>query len=218
MRIFIGSLLLLISLAACSQMLKGYISDEEGQALPYASIYIQGTTIGTASNPEGYFELDLSPGTYQMVFQYIGYKQQHETIEIAEDALSVNITLMKEEVSLDEIVISADAEDPAYRIIRNAIEKRKYYLRQVGNYKCEAYTKGIIRITEAPDKMFGDSLNTKNDSILGIIYLSESESIISFEQPDKFKEEMISAKLSGDDQGIGINFISFFMANYYNKQ
>ena len=125
---------------------------------------------------------------------------------------------MKEEVSLDEVVISADAEDPAYRIIRNAIKKRKYYLQQVENYMCGAYTKGIFRITEAPDKMFGDSLNTKGDSIIGIIYLSEAESVISFEQPDKFKEEMISAKVSGNDQGYGFNFISFFMSNFYNNK
>jgi len=218
MRILIGSLLLLISLAALSQKLKGYISDEQGQPLPFASIYIQGTTIGTASNPEGYFELELPGGNHNMVFQYIGYKQHHEIIEIGDEGLSLNIILLKEEVSLAEVVISADAEDPAYGIIRNAIDKRKYYLRQVGNYKCEAYTKGIIRITETPDKMFGDSLNTKSDSILGIVYLSESESIISFEQPDKFKEDMISARVSGDNQGIGFNFISFFMVNYYNSK
>jgi len=199
-------------------MLSGYIADEEGVPLPFASIYIQGTTLGTASNPDGYFELHLPEGNHHMIFQYVGYKQHHETIEIKQAPVSINIVLLKEEVSLDEVVISGDAEDPAYRIIRNAINKRKYYLKQVDDYRCKAYTKGLFRITETPDRIFGDSLNTKNDSILGIVYLSESESIISFEQPDQFKEEMISAKLSGDDQGIGFNFISFFMVNYYNSK
>ena len=215
MRILTGIFLILICLTSYAELLSGYIVDEEGEPLPFASIYIQGTTIGTASNPEGYFELNLAEGNYHLVFQYIGFKHHHETIIVADKPMQLNIVLEKEEVSLDEVVISADAEDPAYRIIRNAIDKRKYYLRQVDNYQCEAYTKGIFRITDAPDKMFGDSLNTKNDSILGIVYLSESESIISFEQPDNFKEEMISAKVSGDDQGIGFNFITFFMVNFY---
>ena len=209
---------MLKSIALQAGLITGHIYNDEGEPLPFASIYIMGTTIGTASNPEGYFELPIANGTYELVFQYIGYQQKHITVAVDEERLSLEISLHREEISLDEVVISAEAEDPAYRIIRNAIQKRKYYLRQVENYKCEAYTKGIFRITEAPDKIFGDSLNTKNDSIIGIVYLSESESVISFEQPDKFREEMISVKVSGDDQGYGFNFISFFMSNFYNNK
>lgn len=218
MRIWFSFFLILSSLMAESSVIRGYISDEAGEPLAFASIYIQGTTTGTASNPEGYFELEVETGRYELVFQYIGYKQQHKIVELGNKPLSLNIVMIREEVVLDEVVINADAEDPAYRIIRNAIEKRKYYLQQVDNYRCGAYTKGILRITEAPDKMFGDSLNTSTDSILGIVYLSESESMISFEQPDKFREEMISVKVSGDDQGFGINFITFFMVNFYNNK
>ena len=218
MRLCMIILLFLNSAALQAGLITGHITNTDGEPLPFASIYIMGTTTGTASNPEGYFELPIPDGSYEIVFQYIGYKQKHMNIVVNNDHLYLEISLEKEEVSLEEVVISAEAEDPAYRIIRNAIAKRKYYLRQVENYKCEAYTKGIFRITEAPDKIFGDSLNTKNDSIIGIVYLSESESIISFEQPDKFKEEMISVKVSGDDQGYGFNFISFFLSNFYNNK
>ncbi|HSG68610.1 MAG TPA: DUF5686 and carboxypeptidase regulatory-like domain-containing protein, partial [Bacteroidales bacterium] len=217
MRIWISLLLFILSLPVMAARLSGYISDREGNPLPFASIYIQGTTIGTASNPEGYYELELPAGDHMLVYQYVGYKRHYEQIVLTGNPLKLDVMLEKEEITLDEVVIAADAEDPAYRIIRNAIRMRKYYLGQVNDYKCQAYTKGIIRITEAPDKMFGDSLNTKTDSILGIVYLSESESIISFEQPDQFKEEMVSAKVSGNDQDIGFNFISFFMVNFYNN-
>ncbi|MCD4724134.1 MAG: DUF5686 and carboxypeptidase regulatory-like domain-containing protein [Bacteroidales bacterium] len=217
LRIIFIFFLLCGSLLARAGIINGHITNQSGEPLAFASVYIMGTTIGTASNPEGYFELELPDGAYELIFQYIGYKQHHENIFVGKELLSLNIVMEDEQVSLDEVVISADAEDPAYRIIRNAIRMRKYYLRQVDNYKCEAYTKGIFRITEAPDKIFGDSLNTKEDSILGIVYLSESESIISYEQPDKFKEEMISVKVSGNDQGFGFNFITFFMVNFYNN-
>ena len=218
MRIWIILLLLLGSLPAGAGMITGFVFNEEGDPLPFASVYLLGTTMGTASNPEGYFELPVPEGEYELVFQYIGYKQQHRKIIVRDQAVNLDIILVKEEVSLDEVVIVADAEDPAYRIIRNAISMRKHYLRQVENYTCEAYTKGIFRITEAPDKIFGDSLNTKSDSLIGIVYLSESESIISFQQPDQFKEEMISVKVSGDDQDFGFNFITFFMSNFYNNK
>lgn len=211
-------ILLLAGFSLRAGMVNGHISNAEGEPLAFASIYIQGTTIGTASNPEGYFELQLAEGDYELVIQYIGYRQHHERIRVHGKVVTLSIVLEKEEVSLDEVVISAEAEDPAYRIIRNAIRMRKYYLEQVDNYICGAYTKGIFRITEAPDRIFGDSLNTKTDSILGIVYLSESESVISFEQPDQFREEMISVKVSGDDQGFGFNFITFFMSNFYNNK
>lgn len=218
MRIGIIILILVFSLPVSAARISGHITNREGDPLAFASIYIQGTTIGTASNPEGYYELDLPSGEYQLAYQYVGYKRHYEELTLGNAPVRLDVVLEEEEIALDEVVISADAEDPAYRIIRNAIRMRGYYLKQVDDYKCQAYTKGIFRITDAPDVMFGDSLNTKNDSILGIIYLSESESIISFEQPDKFKEEMVSAKVSGNDRGFGINFISFFMVNYYNNK
>jgi hypothetical protein len=210
--------LLLSSLLSYATVISGHISNQDGEPLAFASIYIMGSTVGTASNPEGYYELDVDPGRHELVFQYIGYKQHHEDILVGTKDIQLEVTLIKEEIILNEVVINAAAEDPAYRIIRNAINKRKYYLEQVDNYTCGSYTKGIFRITDAPDKMFGDSLNTRTDSILGIIYLSESESVISYEKPDQFKEEMISTKVSGNDQGFGINFITFFMVNFYNNK
>ena len=218
MRIWIILLLFMINLGTRAGALSGYITNQEWEPLAFASIYILGTTIGTASNPEGYYELPVPAGEHEIVYQYVGYKQHHERLLIGYQDMNLDIVLEKEEVSLREVVISADAEDPAYRVIRNAIRMRKFYLGQVKDYKCGAYTKGIFRITEAPDKIFGDSLNTKEDSIIGIVYLSESESIISFQQPDKFREEMISVKVSGDDQDFGFNFISFFMSNFYNNK
>ena len=173
MRIWIILVLVACSFTSNAGLITGYITNEDGEPLPFASVYILGTTIGTASNPEGYFELPVPEGEHEFVFQYIGYKQHRKRITIGEEILSFSIILVKEEVSLDEVVISANAEDPAYRIIRNAIKRRKYYLQQVENYMCGAYTKGIFRITEAPDKMFGDSLNTKADSRPEIIPFAE---------------------------------------------
>nr|NQU93594.1 carboxypeptidase-like regulatory domain-containing protein [Bacteroidota bacterium] len=210
--------MLLLSIPAFSGMVKGYVTNSNEDPLPFASVYVQGSTMGTATNFDGYYALELPDGFHQLVFRYVGYKKQAVTVEITGNPLNVDIQLELDNISLQEVIISADAEDPAYPIIRKTIEKRKYYLHQVGDYFCNAYTKGIFRMTEAPDKMFGDSLNTKNDSLIGVFYLSESESNLYFQQPDKMKEEMVSAKVSGDDRGFGINFISFFLMNFYNNK
>ncbi|MCK4677622.1 MAG: carboxypeptidase-like regulatory domain-containing protein [Bacteroidales bacterium] len=199
-------------------IVKGIVTDMDGKPLPFATVFVKGSTTGTATNPEGVFELNLPEGNHELVFQYVGYKKHIESIHISHEPLILNIKLQTDNITLTEVVISASAEDPAYGIIRNAIKMRKHHLQQVNNYVCDVYTKGIFEMTDAPEMMFGDSLNTENDSILGIFYLSESESIISFQQPDQIKEEMVSSKVSGDDKGFSINFVSFFMMNFYKSK
>ena len=80
---------MLKSIALQAGLITGHIYNDEGEPLPFASIYIMGTTIGTASNPEGYFELPIANGTYELVFQYIGYQQKHITVAVDEERLSL---------------------------------------------------------------------------------------------------------------------------------
>ncbi len=56
-------------------VLKGKVIDDQGQTLPYATVFVEGTTMGVSANGNGDFELTLAPGTYKIVSQYIGYKQ-----------------------------------------------------------------------------------------------------------------------------------------------
>jgi len=208
----------IFSLPAFAGTVKGLVTDMNNVPLPFASVFVTGTTRGTATNFDGYYELELPDGKHELSFRYVGYRKRTHVVEISGKPVNLNVQLEIDQIFLREVVISADAEDPAYAIMRKAISKRKYYLEQIDNYICNAYTKGIFRMTEAPDKMFGDSLKTKNDSIIGIFYLSESESKLNFKQPGHMKEEMISAKVSGDPKGFGINFISFFLMDFYNNR
>jgi len=210
--------ILLTSEAVLAGTITGLVTDLDENPLPFATVFVKGTSHGTATNPEGYFEIELENGEYDLVFQYVGFKKHTLSVLVTNEPLVLKVTLFPDQIELSEVVISADAEDPAYRIIRNAIAKRKYHLDQVKDYICNAYTKGIFRMTEAPDIMFGDTLNSENDSIIGIFYLSESESVISFQAPGKMKEEMISSKVSGDDRGFSFNFISFFLMNFYKAK
>ena len=48
---------------------KGIIYDEAGNSLPYASIYVKENGLGSASNLDGFYEIDLTPGTYTIAEQ-----------------------------------------------------------------------------------------------------------------------------------------------------
>ncbi len=201
--------------------LNGKITDESGEPLPFASIYLENSTIGTTCNIEGDYELRLQPGTYRVVFQFIGYQTQVETVQIGGTPLELNVVLKEASLELDEVVVRADQEDPAYAVIRKAIEKRSYYLRQVEAYTCQVYIKGNIKFLETPEAILGQELGDLGGLLdsngQGIIYLSESLSNLSFMQPARYKEEMVFSKVSGDDQGFGFNNAQSMDFNLYEN-
>jgi hypothetical protein len=213
--------LLLFLLNSQNAQVSGIIVGPSGEPLPFASVYLQGTSKGTTSNVEGRFSLDLEDGTYQLVFQYIGYKQQIRKIQLEGKPLELRIIMEEEAVELSEVVVRADQEDPAYRVIRAAMEKRKYFLKQVDTYACEVYIKGNIKFLNAPEKFLGQEIGDLDGNLdsnrQGIIYLSESEARLYFKQPDKYKEIMQSTKVSGNDNGFGFNQASEMDFNLYRN-
>lgn len=209
MRLSLLLFLLAFSTAAHAQ-LSGRITTPQGEPLPFASVYVQNTTTGTTSNVEGEYKLPLEPGAYQVVFQYLGYKTQVVELVMTRQPQTLDIALEEEAVVLHTVVVRPDAEDPAYGIIRKAIEKRRYYLERVQAFRCDAYIKGGIRLTEAPAKLFGQEIGDLDGLIDtasggGILYLSESESQWNVQRPGKYKEIMYSSKVSGDNQGFSFN-------------
>ena len=209
MKVNIPVLLFLLLVKTISAQVKGVVTDNGGDPLPFASVYVQGTTKGTTTNMKGEYFLDLDRGTYQIVYQYIGYAQQVKEVTYSGKPLVVNIALAAEAISLGEIEIKANAEDPAYPIIRKAIAKRKYYKELVNSYTCDVYIKGNVKILEAPQKVLGQDVGDMDGSLdtnrQGIVYLSESVSKLYFMQPDRFKEVMSSSKVSGDNNGFSFN-------------
>ncbi len=204
----IVSLLFLLPLCLLAQV-RGTVKDNKGEPLPFVSIYVQGTTNGTTSNLKGEFSMPLDKGTYQLVFQSIGYKQRTETVVVEGKPVKLDVRMAEETIELASVEIKANAEDPAYPIIRKAIEKREYYRKQVESFTCEVYIKGNVKVLDAPEKLLGQDVGDLDGSLdtarQGIVYLSESVSKLYFKQPDKQKEIMQSSKVSGNDQGFSYN-------------
>lgn len=193
--------------------ISGTVTDDNGLSLPFATIYVEGTTLGTVSNSDGEYVLDVQKnGTYQIVFQYVGYKKQVKTVEFAGKIIQLDVQLTQDIHVLQELVISPDAEDPAYAIVRKAIQKRKYYKNQYASSEADLYVKGLIKMLDAPMEIMGEDLGNLGGILdtmrQGILYLSESRSRYYFQAPDKTKEIMISTIKSGDN--------SLFTANQFN--
>lgn len=204
---------ILTSVSLAAQSIIGKTLDENGQPLPFATLHVKGTTNGTTSNSDGNYEMRLPKGTYVLVAQHIGYQKQERQVTVTDDRVTVDFRLLPEVLQLKELVISSDAEDPAYRIIREAIKKRKFYEDEINAYACDVYIKGVQRLDTFPDKILGIKLTLDT----GIVYLSESISKLKYMRPDKVSERMISSKVSGNNQAFSWNQASEMMINLYKN-
>ncbi|MDQ2720747.1 MAG: DUF5686 and carboxypeptidase regulatory-like domain-containing protein [Bacteroidota bacterium] len=213
---------ILLTLNASSQKVEGSVKDEEGNILPFASILVKGTPLGAVANNHGVFSIALAPGKYTLNCRYIGYSSQEKQIIVSAETGQVNFVLPIQKLTLKNIVIEKSGEDPAYEIIRQAIKKRSFYDKQVKAFEAQIYIKDIIKLRHLPEKFMGkkipddDRKNIMLDSAgKGIIYLSESLNKVSAQEPDKFKLEVISSRVSGSN-GFGFDFpvfISFYKNN-----
>ena len=112
----IHSLLILLflplgSLIAQTGTVAGNIIDGEFvEPMAFANVLVKGTTIGTTSDFDGKYQLDLEPGTYTIVFSFVGYATQEisEVVVKANQVYVLDVTLSTN--SLDAIVITTSAK------------------------------------------------------------------------------------------------------------
>ncbi len=203
-------------------VVSGKIVDENNVGLPFSSVQVKGTTQGTNANADGFYSLKLAAGSHELIFQYIGYKKKTETVVITTNALVKNISLIPESYEIKEVTIT-DGEDPAYAVIRAAQKKRKFYLKEVDAYTCKAYIKGLQRLKNFPAGMaklinaMSNSENKIDSSLLGVVYLSESETKYHFQKPNDEKEIMYSSRISGNNQSFSFNQVSDMKFNLYQN-
>src|ERR1035437_5996848 len=61
--------------------ISGIIKDEtSGETLPYATISVQGSNVGTVTNQFGFYSLTLSEGQYELSFRYVGFEEIQKNI------------------------------------------------------------------------------------------------------------------------------------------
>ncbi len=198
--------------------LTGKITDNQGQLLPFANIYIENSTNGTTANADGIYTLDIADGSYNIVYSFVGYKTKTEFITIKGNTVK-NIQLESADFELATFTIKANAEDPAYAIIRNAIAKRKENREQVNAYSCDVYIKGVQKVANMPKKILGQEIGDMDGMIdtvtrSGILYLCETISKYYVSGKNK-KEELFSSKESGDNNGFGFNSATLFDFSFY---
>ena len=219
--VLLCSLVICTGFSTSASTVRGHVADQKGNPLPYATIYLDGTTTGITANGKGVYEMTIEPGLYKIVCQIMGYKQASFNCNLtAGQDVTHDFILQNQTLDLKEVDIHANAEDPAYAIIRKAISKRQAHLDQVHSFQSSIYLKTVARSRSLPDKFMGQKIKTPDldvDSVgHGVLYLSEEYA--DYYSRDGQEQTIIhSVHESGDPNGLGMAKLPPVLTFYENN-
>lgn len=183
--ILISAILLLLS-SSYTQTVSGYIYDVNKKPLPGANIYIDESNIGSTSNVDGYYILNLKPGNYKIIYNYIGYKNDTLKLTIQSGKkIKKNIFLEEYFLESDAIMVFGEEYNDAQEIVWKTIQNKNEYLASIKNYEYDAYQKTIFKL----------SLSKEELTIGGLI---ETHSRGYYKYPDEFEEVVLAKRQSAN--------------------
>ncbi len=134
----------------------GIVTDStSAESVPYASVFVHGTTIGTSADVEGRFTLKSEVPLGTITVAFLGYKDK--TIKIRHEGLVGNIRLVPDNM-LQEVVVKRQRihyrrkNNPAVDLIKNVIDKKDSLdPRNADYFQNRCYTKQTLGMTNVDD-------------------------------------------------------------------
>lgn len=208
-------LLLLCSFSAASgQSVSGRITDEGGQALAYAALLVTPGNHSSITNEQGRYELRLPAGDYEIQVHFIGYQRLRQRFTVGSGTTKLDLQLTRQVFELSEVKVKASGEDPAYDMLREAIQKAPLHRLSVSGYSAKSYVKGSFRVSKAPWAVRKLLENEKMK--VGTTYVMESVSQINYKQPATFSEKVLSMR-SSLPPSVDAR-VSYGTFNFYNSR
>jgi len=98
--LFIGTLFT----NAQTKIISGTVtSSEDGSSIPGVSVLVKGTTIGTITNIDGHYELQLPEDAKVLTFSFVGLK----TVDLPIEGSVVNVAMESDVLGLEEVLVVA---------------------------------------------------------------------------------------------------------------
>jgi outer membrane receptor for ferrienterochelin and colicins len=105
-------LYMFLHLTSYSQSITGFVFSTDNQGISFSSVNVKGQSIGTASNADGFFELnDIKVGEYEFVFSAIGHKKFKKKVKIKQGTNTLNVILEASTYDLDQVVVTGTMKE-----------------------------------------------------------------------------------------------------------
>lgn len=175
-----------------SKQVKGKVTDiDDGLPLPGVNVIVEGTTVGTVTDLNGFFQIDIPENQSSLVFSYIGMESKEVIVgQTKNDPEEMHVQLTPDVSELSEVVVTGygtgeeppSMEDIKWEITEPEGGKKQYrnYLQQNLRYPEVAIKNNIegkvtVQFTVEPSGQLTDfrvvkSLNTAcDDEVIRLI-------------------------------------------------
>lgn len=194
--------------------LKGHVIDgESGLPMPACNVYLKNHPhIGTATDENGAFELTFEFVRDTLLIEFVSYQTIEYPVLKPQSHTNLSFTLQAEALTLEAVVVTP-GENPAYRIIREAIKRKELHdKRRLKAYEYDSYNriegyvkssdKGISKLRFVRDMRRVaagyDMLRTADGDTLIPVLVNEVASRVYIKNtPYKRREDVEARRLSG---------------------
>ncbi len=231
---FLKSLFVCLSFCLLSQadiiaqeiVIKGKVLDKHTEEpIPFANVFLQGTTVGVSSDFDGLFELRTERIADTIGVSALGYTSMFSYLEDKPEQ-TLYFKLDRTAFELEEIVVRA-GENPADILLRKIIKnKGQNDVSRLDYYQYETYNKLELDLKDLSDKFMNrkvfkpfsfifeniDSVSEKDPFLP--VFITETISDYHYQKnPEEVKEIIKASKISG----IKNESVTQFLGNMYQK-
>ncbi len=169
-------------------MIEGTVFDTlSGRPIPFAVVSVTNTEFTTLASRRGRYRVLVDDRETQLEFRKLGYRMKAVTVRPDDDVITRDVYLRPIPFELRTVLVTDSAENPAHRIIREAIARKNDVLSRIHDYRYDAYVKLVIR-----------DLKKHHDSADAVVLLTETQTTAYWERPDKYLETIKGRRQSSN--------------------
>jgi len=151
--------------AQVSGSLQGYVYDAKTQEpLPFASVVLEGSSLGTTTDTAGYYELkEIPPKTYNVTASFVGYQEetQYQIVVRSGAPASLNFNLAEAANTLNDVTVTAS---PFSREKETPLSIQKLNAEEVASYP--GGNNDIAKVVQSLPGVAGSIGGFRNDVII----------------------------------------------------
>lgn len=134
LKFLLSCFMLLMSVVAFAQnQVTGHVADATGEPIIGANVTVKGTTVGTITDIDGNFTLEVGSTDGTLVVSFIGYKSAEAAIK---GKSPINVILQEDTETLDEVVV-----------VGYGTQNRKSLTGAISDVKSESLTRSVSTTT-----------------------------------------------------------------------
>ncbi|MCG6187284.1 TonB-dependent receptor [Maribellus maritimus] len=128
-----------------TKQVTGVVVDDDGVSIPGVSVVAKGTSVGTVTNAEGTFQLDIPVGTETLLFSFVGKRSQEVSVD---GKTFFSIVMQQEAIGIEEVVA-----------IGYGSQKKRDITGAVTSVRSENFNKGV---TTSPGQLLQGKVSGVN--------------------------------------------------------